>query len=661
MTEGTPRASREFFHDHVEPLSSAASRLSQAFAKVDLAKRVDENKTVDPALDPKNQHVHNHHIYVDPGVGGRVDPAKPPHHEHAGEHSGELAKIDPEKHAHVHEEGLSSQGSGEVRSTVVEDHTAWTRLKMYLHRYKWAIYLFFGLFFTSWWLSIVIQKKTRHRWLIPTVLWILLMARFITLYVRTRPLLEAANWVWQRTFVKVRNMIPRWLWAPIEGVVLLAVVLLATFVTPQVSEASRREDRAVSFFGYVVMYFGFFLFSRSKRNIRWHTIFCAMLLQFIFALFVLRTKAGYDFFNWIAFLASKLLSFSHAGMAFLFSDEFITSHPFFIFTGIPSIVFFIAFIHIWYYWGILQWLVGKFAVMFFWLLQVSGAEAVVCAATPFVGQGESAILVKPFIKHMTDAEIFQILVSGFATVSGSMFASYIALGLNAQALITSCIMSIPASIASAKLVIPETDTPLTTDKCVIPEDAEAEEVYNVFHAFSNGAWLGLTVALSIITNILCIIALVAMIDAILTWFGQFWGIPELTLAQILGYIFYPVSFLLGVSRDGDIYKVAKLLGIKLIQNEYVAYTMLYTDPEYANLSPRSNMLATYGLCGFSNLGSVGIQIGVLGQLCPERKGTVVKYAILALFIGCFTTFTSAAVAGMVMDKLDRYTSDGFSS
>lgn len=666
------------------------SPVKKIFNKVNLNERQVPH-SIDPALDPSNQHEHAHRFheghgehlgpeirYADVGVGGRIElESTPKHLHHAGEEVRPVPddpspghQHDTEKNAHhiLHEkdafnnnlEEVPSQSSEleknsykshvDVESGAASDRpNILQRFRLASKHYRWVVVLFFGLFFTAWWISIVAQDKHRHMWLIPTVLWILLMIRFTTFYTPTRYLLVWANWVWQRTFVPVRNMIPKRFWPYCEAFLTIMTVLVATFATPS-TDGSNLNERAVSLLGYCVFYFGFFVFSRYKNRINWHTVWVGIFAQYVVALFVLRTKAGYDFFNWISFLARKLLSFAGDGAAFLTSAD-VVAKGYFIANTIPSIIFFIAFIHIWYYFGILQWCIGKFAVIFFWAMQVSGAEAVVAAASPFIGQGESAILVKPFISHMTDAELFQVLVSGFATIAGSVLAAYVNMGVNPAALITSCVMSIPASLAASKLVYPETEESLTANRVVVPEDT-TEEAHNVLHAFSNGAWVGLQVGLAMITNLLCIIALVALIDALLTWFGGFWNItPDLTLEMIMGYLFYPVAYMLGITNSKDIYPVAKLLGIKMIQNEFVAYTALVKSPDYADLEPRSRMLATFALCGFSNMGSIGIQIGVLGQIAPERKGRVAQFALAALLVGTFTTYTSACAAGMALDKV----------
>ena len=192
-------------------------------------------------------------------------------------------------------------------------------------------------------------------------------------------------------------------------------------------------------------------------------------------------------------------------------------------------------------------------------MRVSGAEAVVAAASPFIGQGESAMLIKPFVAHLTQAELHQVMCSGFATIAGSVLVAYISLGINPQALISSCVMSIPASLAVSHLRYPETEESLTAGRVVIPDDDE-HRAANSLHAFANGAWLGIKIAGMIISTLLCIIAIIGLIDGLLTWWGRYININgdynyDLTLELMLGYLLYPVAFLLGVPRNGDLIKV----------------------------------------------------------------------------------------------------------
>lgn len=289
-------------------------------------------------------------------------------------------------------------------------------------------------------------------------------------------------------------------------------------------------------------------------------------------------------------------------------------------------------------------------------MQVSGAEAVVAAASPFIGQGESAMLIRPFVPHLTQAELHQVMTSGFATIAGSVLVAYIGMGINPQALISSCVMSIPASLAVSKLRYPETEESLTSGQVVVPEEEEDKST-NALHAFANGAWLGLKIAGMIISTLLCILALLSLVNGLLAWWGRYLNIndPPLSFELIVGYLCYPIAFLLGVSRDGDLYKVAQLIGTKLIANEFVAYTRLQTDPQFQTLSDRSRLIATYALCGFANLGSLGTQIGVLSQLAPSRSGDVSKLAFSALISGAISTLTSASVAGLVVTNQKQFT------
>lgn len=318
-----------------------------------------------------------------------------------------------------------------------------------------------------------------------------------------------------------------------------------------------------------------------------------MLTQFVIAVFVLRSQAGYDIFNFISTLARTLLGFAAQGVAFL-TEESVTKLTWF-FTGVvPPIIFFVALVSLLYHVGLIQWFIGKFAVFFFWSLRVSGAEAVVAAATPFIGQGESAMLVRPFIAHMTMAEIHQVMTCGFATIAGSVLVAYIGLGLNPQALVSSCIMSIPASLAVSKMRWPETEETLTSGRVVIPETDE-HRAANALHAFANGAWLGLKIAGMIVATLLCIIAFVGLINGLLTWWGGYWGIEELTIQFILGYCFYVVSWLLGVPND-DLLLVGELIGQKIIINEFAAFKALQSVARYRDLSPRAQLIATYACC-----------------------------------------------------------------
>ncbi len=451
----------------------------------------------------------------------------------------------------------------------------------------------------SWWIyGLVFYRHTDGKgWLIPTLVYLALILRLVFFYVPSSLVLRPVRFVWINTVVRVYNMVPAKLHQPIAAIVTFAVFLIGSFV-PEETGDNTRANRAISIFGLLVMLVLLTATSRDWRIIPWHTVIGGMLTQFIIAVFVLRTQAGYDIFKFISDMARELLGFASQGMEFLTDKELVDKH-YFLATVIPAIVFFIALVQMLYYLGFLQWAVTKFATFFFWSLRVSGAEAVVAAATPFIGQGESAMLIRPFMEHLTMAEIHQIMTCGFATIAGSVLVVYISFGLNAQALVSSCIMSIPATLAVSKIRYPETQTPITANKVEVPKNKDDELTVNALHAFTNGSWFGLKVGATIVACLLTIIAFVGLINGLLGWWGGYWGIddPEnpLSLELMLGYILYPVAWLLGVPNS-DLRPVGELIGKKIIVNEFAAFKALTTKARYMAMAPRSKLIATYACC-----------------------------------------------------------------
>lgn len=430
------------------------------------------------------------------------------------------------------------------------------------------------MLFTGWWIASLILHRDDKNWIIPFLVWLCIVLRILFWHVPSRYVGNAIRSTWKHTAVAVYNRIPANMRTIAGATVTVATMLVGSFVTKE-SVNNTRGNRAISLLGMAVILFFFWLTSAHRSKVNWRTVIGGMLAQYIIGLFVLRTGAGYSIFRFVADRAGDLLGFAKQGVAFLTDDD-IPQKPWFFIGVIPAIIFFISLVQVLYYIGFIQWFIQKFATFVFWALAVSGAEAVVAAATPFIGQGESAMLVRPFVPHMTKAEIHQIMTCGFATISGSVLVGYIGLGLNKEALVSSCIMSIPASLAISKLRYPETEETLTAGRVVIPDDDE-HKAENFLHAFANGSWLGIKIGGTIVASLLCIIAVVGLINGLLTWWGHYIDIndPELTLQTILGYALFPVAFLLGVPQNKyELLSVSRLIAEKIITVSNPCYSCM---------------------------------------------------------------------------------------
>ena len=457
--------------------------------------------------------------------------------------------------------GISDSPSQSEQQPQVDPTEVKTR--NFYHKYRIYIHLAIFALFTGWWIAGLVLHRDDKNWVVPFLLWLAISLRLLFCYIPIKIISRPMKWTWQQTGSRIAAMIPDKLRIPAAALLVVAVIIVGSFVSEETQD-NTRENRAVSLFGLVVLIFGFWATSKHRKNINWHTVIVGMLMQFVIALFVLRTGVGYDIFNFISGLATELLGFAKEGVAFLTTED-IAANTFFFFSVLPAIIFFVALVSMLYHWGVLQWFIGKFAVFFFWAMRISGAESVVASATPFIGQGESAMLIKPFVPYLTTAELHQVMASGFATIAGSVLVAYIGMGVNPQVLISSCVMSIPASIAMSKLRYPEVEESLSAGKVVVPNDENRSA--NTLHAFANGAWLGLKIAGMIMATLLCIIALLGLVNGLLTWWGRYLNLNgeyDLTIELILGYVFYPVAFLLGVPRGPDLLRVARLIGVKVI-------------------------------------------------------------------------------------------------
>ncbi|TDZ35604.1 Solute carrier family 28 member 3 [Colletotrichum spinosum] len=559
---------------------------------------------------------------------------------------------DSAHHASTTETGSKKQQGGEssdgsdLEAAAVEprpEKRKKFRFSKLYRKYKLPFHIAIWFVWTAWWIvGLIFHRSDSMGWLKPFLVYLAITVRIVTLWLPASAVMVPLRFVWRNTAARAYDVTPSKLHKPIAAALTAAVFLVGAMIPEEVGE-NTRASRAVSLFGLLLLVAVLTATSRDWRRIPWHTVIGGMLTQFLIAVFVLKTSVGYDIFAFISEMARTLLSFAMDGLKFL-TDAEVPAKKWFLVSVVPPIIFFISLVQLLYHCVLLQWFIGKFAIFFFWTLRVSGAEAVVATATPFVGQGESAMLIRPFIPHLTLAEIHQVMTCGFATIAGSVLVGYISLGLDAQVLISSCIMSIPASIAVSKLRYPETEETVSSGRIEVPEDDE--KAANALHAFANGAWLGVKVAGMIVATLLCVISFVALVNALLGWWGRYLNIsnPPLTLELILGYVFYPVAWCLGVPNK-DLKVVGELIGVKIITNEFLAFQSLSSNAEpYVSMSPRSRLIATYACCGFGNVGALGTQIGVLSQIAPGRAGDVSKVAVPALFAGILSTLTSASVA-----------------
>lgn len=417
----------------------------------------------------------------------------------------------------------------------------------------------------SWWIASLVLHAHDRNWVIPFLVWFATSFRLALWHIQSRRAIIPFQYIWKNVALRFVKSIPESWRLACGAFIVVCVYVIGAFATPE-SPNNTRVDRAISLLGIAVFLFALWVFSKNRKKIQWHTVIVGMLLQFLVALFVLRTRVGYNIFNFVSRIARQLLGFSSKGTAFLTEKSVADTVQWFIVTVIPAIIFFVSFVQAFFHFGIIQWCVVKFATVFFWCMRVSGVEAVVAAASPFIGQGESAMMIRPFVNHLTIAELHQVMCSGFATIAGSVLVSYISIGVDPQAMVSSCVMSIPASLAMSKIRWPEEEETTPADRVHVPEDEENRHA-NVLHAITNGAWIGLKIGATVASCLLCIISLIALINGILGWVGRYINIaePPLTLEMIIGYLCYPIAFLLGASRKNeDIYKVARLIGLKLV-------------------------------------------------------------------------------------------------
>lgn len=394
--------------------------------------------------------------------------------------------------------------------------------------------------------------------------------------------------------------------------------------------------------GIVVVLGIAFLLSSAKKSIKPRTIIGGLAIQVLFAFIVLKWEVGRDGLLWLTNAVQNMISYANEGIAFVFGPLGDAENGVgfvFAFQVLVIIIFFSSLISVLYYLGIMQIIIKFIGGGLAKLLGTSKAESVSAAANIFVGQTEAPLVVRPFIAKMTQSELFAVMTGGLASVAGSVLVGYALLGVPLEYLLAASFMAAPAGLIMAKMMMPETEE---VDDSNFEMEKDTNSV-NVIDAAANGASDGLRLALNVGAMLIAFIALIALINGILGFFGGLVGAPNLSLELILGYIFSPLAFAIGVPWVEAV-QAGSYIGQKLVLNEFVAYSSF--APEIANLSPKTVLIVSFALCGFANLSSMAILLGGLGALAPNRRPDIARLGIRAVAAGTLASLLSASIAGM---------------
>ena len=415
-------------------------------------------------------------------------------------------------------------------------------------------------------------------------------------------------------------------------------------------------ERGISLLGLFVFVGISYLCSVNRQAVRWHPVLWGIGLQFILAVLILKTQPGFAVFAFLGNAVSQFLNFSDQGAKFVFGEDF--QDHFIAFKVLPTIIFFSSFISILYHYRILQKVVEAAAWVMIRTLKTSGSETLSCSANIFIGQTEAPLLIKPYISTLTNSELHAVMTGGFATIAGGVMAAYISFGIPAEHILAASVMSAPAALAISKLFYPETEISLTKGKVKIEVKPTSA---NGIDAAATGASDGMKLALNVAAMLIAFLGLLALINGILQWLGSFWGMPSLSLEGILGYLFAPIAWLMGIPM-ADCLQVGSLLGKKTVLNEFIAYLDLkqlmensqqiaqgkVAENAVSTISERAIIISTYALCGFSNIGSIAIQIGGISAIAPDRQADVARLGIRAMIAGSIACFMTACIAGILL-------------
>jgi len=421
-------------------------------------------------------------------------------------------------------------------------------------------------------------------------------------------------------------------------------------------------ERFTSLIGIVAILLLAWSMSSHKSKLPWRTIFGGLSLQFLLAIFILKTEYGQQLFKLINFVFVALLDCVDAGSRFVFGNEF--QEHYFAFKILPTIIFFSAFMSIFYYYGVMQLIVGIMAKVMQKTLKTSGAETLSAAANVFVGQTEAPLVIRPYISTMTVSELNAVMVGGFATMAGGVLGGLAGMGIDAGQLLAAAVISAPGALLIAKIMQPEIDSPKTMGSVRLEVE---EKNTNVLEAIASGTLSGLQLALNVGAMLIVFTALIAVVNALLAWLGGSWLGTHLanllsyilntevgtdwSLEGILGLIFFPFAWMIGVEFR-DCTKAAELMGLKLATNEFFAYGRMAEWPtsiatgDGGVITDRTRTIMTFALSGFANFASIGIQLGGIGGIAPERRAELARLGLRAMLGGLLTAFMTAAIAAL---------------
>ena len=409
----------------------------------------------------------------------------------------------------------------------------------------------------------------------------------------------------------------------------------------------------MSFVGMFVLIGIAILLSRNRKAIRLRTVIGAFALQFMFGAFVLYLPFGKKTLLFISDGVAQVIAFGDDGINFLFGNLTATTNFGFIFAlrVLPVIIFFSALISVLYYVGIMKWVINILGGALSKLLGTSHTESLSATANIFVGQTEAPLVVRPFIKTMTKSELFAVMCGGLASVAGSVLAGYASMGVPLEYLIAASFMAAPGGLLFAKLIMPETEESIYKLDQLSDDEGSEDEPVNVIDAAASGAGSGLKLALNVGAMLLAFVGLIALVNGIFGGIGGWlFDMPELTLELILGYIFSPLAFLIGVPWH-EANTVGSFIGQKLVVNEFVAYLefMPYlAEDTTLILSEKSKAIVAFALCGFANFSSIAILLGGLGGIAPSRRAEIAKFGLLAVAAGTLSNLMSATIAGLFL-------------